>query len=55
MATHYSILAWRSPWIQEPGGQKSIGPQSQTQLKQLSMHACVVLTQDQIIVDIKNT
>ena len=20
MATHYSILAWRIPWIEEPGG-----------------------------------
>ena len=20
MATHYSILAWRTPWTEEPGG-----------------------------------
>ena len=20
MATHFSILAWRIPWIEEPGG-----------------------------------
>ena len=31
MATHSSILAWRIPWTDEPGGS-----QSQTRLKQLS-------------------
>ena len=36
MATHSSILAWRIPWTEEPGGLQSIGWQSQTQLKQLS-------------------
>ena len=25
MATHSSILAWRSPWTKEPGGLQSIG------------------------------
>ena len=30
MATHCSILAWRIPWTQEPGGLWSIGLQSQT-------------------------
>ena len=25
MATHSSILAWRTPWIEEPGGIQSIG------------------------------
>ena len=24
MATHSSILAWRSPWTEEPGGLQSI-------------------------------
>ena len=33
MATHPSILAWRIPWTEEPGGPQSIGLQSQTQLK----------------------
>ena len=32
MATHSSILAWRIPWTEEPGGLQSIGPQSQTGL-----------------------
>ena len=27
MATHSSILAWESPWTEEPGGLQSIGPQ----------------------------
>ena len=29
MATHSSILAWKIPWTKEPGGQQSIGLQSQ--------------------------
>ena len=37
MATHFSILAWKIPWTEEPGGLQSMGSQkSQTQL---SMHA----------------
>ena len=36
MATHCSILAWRIPWTEEPGGLLSTGLQSQTRLKQLS-------------------
>ena len=39
MATHSSILAWRIPWTEEPGRLQSIVLQSQTQLKQLSIHA----------------
>ena len=27
MATHSSILAWRIPWIEEPGGVQSMGLQ----------------------------
>ena len=27
MATHASILAWRIPWTEEPGGVQSIGSQ----------------------------
>ena len=25
MATHFSILTWRIPWIEEPGGLQSVG------------------------------
>ena len=24
MATHYSVLAWRIPWTEEPGGLQSV-------------------------------
>ena len=27
MATHSSILAWRMPWTEEPGGLQSMGSQ----------------------------
>ena len=34
MATHSCILAWRSPWTEEPGGPQSMGhKESQTRLK----------------------
>ena len=33
MATHSSILAWRIPWTEEPGGLQSMGLQSLTQMK----------------------
>ena len=32
MATHSSILDWRVPWMEEPGGLQSMGWQSQTRL-----------------------
>ena len=31
MATHSSILAWRIPWTEEPGGLQSMESQSRTQ------------------------
>ena len=30
MATHSSILAWKIPWTEEPGGQWSIESESDT-------------------------
>ena len=27
MATHSSVLAWKIPWTEEPGGLQSMGPQ----------------------------
>ena len=35
MATHSSVLAWRIPGTEEPGGLPSPGSQSQTRLKRL--------------------
>ena len=32
MATHASILAWRTPWTEEPGSLQSVGLQSQIRL-----------------------
>ena len=34
IATHSSILAWKIPWTEEPGGLQSMGPQT-------FGHACV--------------
>ena len=36
MATHSSILSWRIPGTEEPGGLLSMGSQSRTRLKRLS-------------------
>ena len=33
MAMHSSILAWKSPWSEEPGGLQSMGSQNQVLLK----------------------
>ena len=35
LATHASVLAWRIPWTEEPGGLQSMGSKSQTQLSDL--------------------
>ena len=39
MTAQSSILTWRIPWTEEPGGLWSLGLHSQTQLEQLSTHA----------------
>ena len=36
MATHSSILAWRIPWTEQPGGLVHRATKSQTRLKRLS-------------------
>jgi len=36
MATHSSILAWRVPWIEEPGRLHGV-PKSQTQLSDFNI------------------
>ena len=33
MAPHSSILAWETPWTEEPGGPQSTGSQSWTRLR----------------------
>ena len=37
MATHSSTLAWKIPWIEEPGGLQSMGSQSWTQLSDFTI------------------
>ena len=32
MAIHSSILAWKIPWTEEPGGLQSMGSKSRTRL-----------------------
>ena len=54
MATHSSILAWRIPWTEEPGGLQSMGhKESDTTrhstaisiLNQFNFHFCTVSPQ----------
>ena len=47
MAAHSSILAYRIPRTKEPGELKSMGSQSQTQLKQLSTHGELMIHHSQ--------
>ena len=42
MATHSSILAWRSPWTEEPGGLQFMG--SQKSWARLSECVCVCVS-----------
>ena len=45
MVTHCSILVWRIPWTEEPGGLHTVHrvARSWTRLEQLSTHACLVV------------
>ena len=36
MAPHSSTLAWKIPWMKEPGRLQSVGSQSQTRLSDLT-------------------
>ena len=38
MATHSSILAWRTPWTEEPGGLQSMGSQRVGATEQIHFH-----------------
>mgnify|MGYP007134204067 CR=1 FL=1 len=43
MATHSSILAWRIPWTEEPGGLQSMGLQESDTTERLTLPAFVRL------------
>ena len=42
LATHSSILAWRIPWADEPGGPQSLGVTESDMTEQLSMHSYIL-------------
>ena len=42
MATHSSILAWKSPWIEEPGRLQSQGRKESDMTEQLHFHFSLV-------------
>ena len=46
MATPSSILAWRSPWTEEPGRLQSTESHSQTRLKLLNTYLLNISTLD---------
>ena len=37
MATHSSVLAWKTPWMEEPGRLQSMGSQSWTRLSDFTL------------------
>ena len=37
MATHFSILTWRTPWTEEPSGQQSTGCKISDTIEQLTL------------------
>ena len=42
LATYFSILAWKTPWTEDPGGLQSIGLQRVGQdLASARMHTCM--------------
>ena len=41
MAILSSILAWRIPWTEEPGGLQSMGLQQSDVTERLSMHSSI--------------
>ena len=56
MATHSSILAWRIPWLKEPGRLQSIGSQMSDRIEWLKCvpvyrhtYRCIVLMQQSLV------
>ena len=46
MATHSSILAWRIPWVEEPGGLQSTGRKESDTTERLHFHLPEVKARD---------
>ena len=51
MATHFSILAWRIPWTEEPSGLQPMGSQRVGQTEQLHVHFHFYQGCDQMILN----
>ena len=52
LTTHSSILAWEIPWMEEPGGLQSMGPQEEDTTEQLT-HTCKVHISNEILLAVK--
>ena len=39
MATHFSVLAWKMPWMEQPGGLQSMGSQKEWDTTEVTRHA----------------
>ena len=39
MAPHSSTLAWKTPWMEEPGGLQSMGSRESDMTEQIHFHA----------------
>ena len=44
MATHSSILAWKIPWTEEPGGLQSLGSQKVGFDRETNIHTILLIT-----------
>ena len=44
IATHSSILAWRIPWTEEPGGLQSMGHRESDTTERLSTHRLKIVS-----------
>ena len=44
MASHSSILAWKIPWTEEPGGLQSMGPQESNMTEHTHTHTQPLVT-----------
>ena len=42
MSIHYSILAWRIPWTEEPGGLQSMGRKESDLTEQLTLSLSLI-------------
>ena len=50
MATHSSVLAWRTPWTEEPSGLRSMASQRVGYDRTINMHRNLVLRLERMVV-----